>query len=81
MDRILGGIDSEDQGNEQASGTLYHRSQIVLKKEKDENEFMWLGKGIATEVEKIKKYTTEEYLILLKYTIEQRDNGRRSDNS
>ncbi len=80
MERILGGVDSEDQSNEQTPTTLYHRSQIVLKREKDDNEFMWIGKGIVSEVEKIKRYSTEEYLILLKYTIDNKANVGRNNS-
>lgn len=39
--------------------------------EHNNDELMWLAKGVVSEREKIKRFNTGDYLELLKYTIEQ----------
>lgn len=34
-------------------------------------EILWLSKGIPTEKERIERYTIDEYLTLIKYTLDQ----------
>jgi hypothetical protein len=74
MGRILAGVENEDRSDEHPPEGLYHRVEILKKIEKDRDELMWLAKGVPSEAEKIKRYTTDDYLQLLKYTIDHPKN-------
>lgn len=71
MDRILEGVSGKDNSDERDAPSLYHRVNIMKMAEQDREELMWLAKGVVSEREKIRKFSTGDYLELLKYTIEQ----------
>jgi hypothetical protein len=79
MERILGGVQEQDRSDEYTPEGLYHRVEIVKKIEKDNEELFWMAKGVPSEADKIRRYSLEHYLQLLKYTIEQSRNGKRDN--
>lgn len=70
MGRIYHDVQDKNTGVKESIASIYHRVNILKKIESDEDEINWLAKGSASEKEKILRYTTNEYLSLLKYTID-----------
>ena len=43
----------------------------MRREDKNNEELLWLAKGMVSEKEKIKRFSTGEYLELLKYTVDK----------